>query len=42
MLGLLVWIDLEYFSDAFIMVPLLQKFFTVCRRVSFDEILELR
>lgn len=38
-LGLFVWVDLKYFPDALIVVPLLQKFLFICWCIPFDEIL---
>ncbi len=38
-LSLFVRVDLENLPNAIIMIPLLKKFFLVCNRVSFDQIL---
>ena len=41
MLSLVIWACLEYFPNAIIMAPLLQKLVSVSNRISFDEILKL-
>ena len=42
MRGLFLRMDLKYLTRRIVMVPLLQKFFFVRDRVSFDQILKLR
>lgn len=39
MLCIFIRIDLEDLADAVIVIPLLQEFLFVCRRVAFNEIL---
>ena len=41
-LSILVRVDLEYLTDAVVVVPLLQELLLVCWWVAFDEILQLR
>jgi hypothetical protein len=41
MRGLSLGMDLKYLTSRVVMVPLLQKFFFVRDRVSFDQILKL-
>lgn len=40
--SLLVGVDLEDLPDAFVVVPLLEKFLAVRGRVTFDQVLQLR
>jgi hypothetical protein len=40
-LSLFIRIYDEYLTDTVVMIPLLEKFFSVCGRIPFDEILEL-
>jgi hypothetical protein len=42
MRGLFLGMDLKYLTRRIVMVPLLQEFFFVRDRVSFDQILKLR
>ena len=42
MLGLFIGIDLEDLANAIIVIPLLEKFLLIRRRISFYEILQLR
>jgi hypothetical protein len=39
MLSLLVWVDLEYLTDAVVMVPLLEKLLFVRGGIALDQIL---
>lgn len=41
-LGLLVWVQVEYLSDAVVVIPLLQELFLISSRIPFDEVLQLR